>query len=264
MQGHARLWVERPLKQNYPCRLRELKASAPMALRKINPQAPEPLVQYRRDAARVMLASRAAGPVGGDTYTFDIHVGEDSSLVLKEASAMLILPGPTGAPSRMQTTIHVAAGACLSWVPELLIAARDCNHTHEVCIKMEEGARLYMSESILLGRSNEDPGNFSTNLRIEYGGRPIYHQTMRFGPNASAWNSAAVTGSNRTVGSAIAIDPDWAEKTPPVSAFHPDAVLAPLPGPGVAITAVARDSHELKQRLSEGLEKLGQPWSRPG
>ncbi|MFD2192366.1 urease accessory protein UreD [Pistricoccus aurantiacus] len=242
-------------------RVSVLRSQGALVLRPANPKGPEPLTHRRREVARVMLAAGTAGPIGGDDYALEVRVGAGSTLVLSEVSAMLVLPGPCGGRSRMRITVHVGEDATFVWLPEPIIAAQGCDHEHDVRVQLEPGARLAMREETLLGRYRECPGDFRTTLRVTYAGAPIYHQQLRFGPNADGWRGAAVLGGNAAVGSIIAVDPVWADETPATSAFHSSAILAPLPGPGVAVSAVAPDSLQLRRLLNAGLDELGPPWS---
>src|SRR5699024_1111509 len=114
---------------------------------------------------------------------------------------------------------------------------------------------------ILLGRHREQPGRLSTTLRITCNDLPLYHQQLRFGPDAAGWDSAAITGGHKAIGSIIAVDPAWENETPPACALHRDAIMSPLPGPGVTVSAVAPDSLDLRRLLRRGLDALGPPWS---
>lgn len=242
-------------------RVKILRSQAPLALRPTHPKGAEPLTHRERGAARVALAAGAAGPLGGDDFILDVHVGAGSTLVLNEIAAMLVLPGPRGERSRMRISVNVDEDATFVWLPEPVIAARDCNHQHSVHVRLAPGARMVMREEAILGRYREQPGNLCNQLRVEYNGFPLYHQQLRFGPDAKGWNSPAVVGNNQALGSIIAVDPFWADETPGASAFHPQAVVAPLPGPGMVVSAVAPDSLALRRLLHHGLDELGAPWS---
>jgi urease accessory protein len=241
-------------------RLSVLRSQGFLVLRPTNPNGAEPLTNGRRDVVRVALAAGTAGPLGGDDFALDVHVGAGSTLVLIEISAMLVLPGPRGDRSHMGVTVRVGEGATFVWMPKPIIAARGCDHDHDVRISLERNARMVMREETILGRHREEPGDFRTTLRITYEDRPLYHQQLRFGPDADGSRSAAVLGDHRAVGSVIAVDPAWANTVPPASAFHANAVLAPLPGPGMLVSAVAHDSLQLRRLLDRGLDELGSPW----
>lgn len=242
-------------------RVKTLRSDGPLVLRPCHPKGSEPLTHRQHSVARVALAAGTAGPLGGDSYALDVQVGAGSTLVLTEVSAMLVLPGAGPGRSHMSITIGVEEGATLVWWPEPIIAARRCNHRHDVRIALAPEARMILREEMLLGRHGEEPGDFTSRLRITRGGTALFDQQLSFGPSANGWNGAAVLGDARAVGSIIAVDPGWADTPPPALPFHDDAALTPLAGPGVAIGAVAPDSLELRRLLMRGLNELGAPWA---
>ncbi len=241
--------------------VRVLRSDGPLVLRPSHPKGPEPLTHRRRDVARVALAAGCAGPLGGDRYALDVRVGAGSTLVLTEIAAMLVLPGAGGGESHMSVAIHVEDAATFVWWPEPIIAARRCNHRHDVRIALAPTARMVMREETLLGRHDEAPGNFSSRVRITRDGAALYDQQLRFGPDADGWSGAAVLGASGTVGSVVAVDPVWSGAPPPALPYHRDAVRMSLPGPGIAIAAVAPDNLALRRLLIHGLNELGPPWA---
>lgn len=242
-------------------RVGRLRSDGPLILRNSNPKGPEPLAHRSTKVARVALASGTAGPLGGDEYGLEVRVGAGSTLVLTEASAMLVLPGLGGGQSTMTVKVTVEHGATFVWWAEPIIAASRCNHRHKVEIELAGTARLVMREEILLGRHGEDPGDLSSRLRITRDTRPLYDQQVEFGPSYDGWRGAAVLGGNSAVGSVIAVDPDWETTPPECDPFDRNAALTPLAGPGVCISAVAPDSLALRGLLHTGLDKLGAPYA---
>ena len=238
-----------------------LRSDGPLVLCKSNPKGAEPLTHRRTDIARIALAAGTAGPLGGDAYALDVRVGQNSTLLLQEVSAMLVLPGVGGEQSRMTITVNVEAGATFVWWAEPIIAAHRCHHLHDVRIKLAADARLVLREEMLLGRHGEEPGDFSSRLRITRDMRALYDQRLSFGPATRGWDGAAVLSGNRAVGSVIVVNPEWGDTPPPAQPYDLSAVCAPLAGPGVAISAVAPDSLALRGLLHDGLNTLGAPWA---
>ncbi|EKE43145.1 urease accessory protein UreH [Oceaniovalibus guishaninsula JLT2003] len=242
-------------------RIRTLRSDGPLVLRPSNPKGAEPLTHRRHDVARISLAAGTAGPLGGDDYALDIHVGAGSTLVLQEVAAMLVLPGATGGRSRMSIDIRIERDATFVWWPEPIIAAGRCDHCHNVRIAMDPAARLVLREETILGRHGEAPGAFASRLRITRAGAALYDQRLSFGPASTGWNGAAVLGNAKAVGSVVAVDPGWGDAPPSAAPFDRDAALTPLAGPGIAIGAVAADSLTLRRLLIRGLNELGSPWA---
>jgi urease accessory protein len=136
-------------------RVSTLRSEAPLILRPALPKAREPWAAHAHDVARVSLAAGAGGPVGGDELHLQVRVGAGSSLVLAEISPTLALPGPHGGQSRLRVDVEVAAGGTLIWLPEPVIAARGCDHLTDVRVELDEQARLFLREELLLGRHGE-------------------------------------------------------------------------------------------------------------
>lgn len=240
-----------------------LRSEPPLVLRVARAKAPEPWADDLTDVVRVALTAGAAGPVGGDELTLLVTVGAGSSLVLSEISSTLLLPGPHGEQSRTRVRIHVEVGGTLIWLPEPMIAVRGCDHVNDVTVDLDEGARFFMREEVLLGRHGELSGQVTQRVRVRLGGRPLYRQDVRIGtPEAS---TPAVLGDHRAVGSAVIVDPSWIDDPP---ARHRigrerdgDAAVLPLVGPAALITALAADNLQLRSHLATGLGALGPPWA---
>lgn len=238
-----------------------LRSQAPLVLRPTRPKGMEPAVEHAAGAARVALASGAAGPLGGDELALDIHVGAGSTLVLNEISATLLLPGARGGRSHMRITIQVDDDAMMVWMAEPVIAASNCNHVHDIRVELASSARFLMRDELLLGRHRESPGDFTQNLRISRAGRALFHQQLRLGPSVRGWASPAVAGAHKCIGTVLAVDPVWAGSAPAVNLLAPDAALLPLEGPAVMISALAGDTLSLRRVLHQGIVLLGSRWA---
>ncbi|MCP1169912.1 urease accessory protein UreD, partial [Limimaricola sp. ASW11-118] len=211
--------------------------------------------------ARVSLAAGTAGPLGGDDYALSVRVGAGSTLVLQDVAMMLVLPGATGARSRMAVDIRIEDGATFVWWAEPIIAGRGCRHLHEIRIEIAPTARMVIREETILGRHGEVCGDFASRLRITRGGRPLYDQRLCVGPSADGATGAAILGDAGAAGSIVVVDPAWEDGAPPADPFAATASRTPLAGPGVAIGAVALDSLALRRHLMRGLASLGAPWA---
>ncbi len=238
-----------------------LRSHAPLVLRPTLPQGREPLFQGRTDVARVSLATGAAGPLGGDDFALDIHVGAGSTLVLNEISATLLLPGARAGGSRMRIAIKVDAGATFVWLPEPVIAARGCDHVHDIDIALAADARLFMRDALLLGRHRESPGQLTQRLRVRRAGRSLFQQTLALGPAARHWHSPAVLGAHKCIGNVLVVDPAWNERMPAARILGRDAALLPLAGPAILVSALADDTLALHRQLEHGVAQLGAPWA---
>jgi urease accessory protein len=230
-------------------RLAVLRSEPPLLLRPTGPDT-------------VHLVGGAAGPLGGDRLRFEVDVGPGASLTVRTAAASLALPGPDGAPSRLEISASVAAGGRLSWLPEPLIAAAGCRHTAQATINVAAGASLLWRDELRCGRHGEQPGDVRllTRLRVEDSG--IYRHELAVGPDAPGWSGPAVLGEALALGSLLTVHPTWLETgPPPARVLGPAAAAMPLAGPAVLVTAVGADTRSVRQILDAAI--CGMPLPGP-
>lgn len=266
MQAHASLATQSVMERGgrVVSRVDGLRSQAPLVLRPVRAGRHEPLVHRAAGAARVALASGAAGPLGGDELFLDIHVGAGSTLVLSEISATLLLPGARAGRSRMRITMRVDEEATLVWLPEPVIAARGCDHAHDIRIDLARSARLFMRDELLLGRHREAPGDLLQSVQVRREGEPLFMQQLQFGPGAPGMRGPAVLGGHKCVGTALAVCAAWEDEARPARLLNPHAAVLPLAGPAVMINALAEDTATLRRQVRQGMAVLGPPWSEPG
>jgi urease accessory protein len=236
-----------------------LRSEAPLMLRITRAKSSDSWAAHLAGVARVALTAGAAGPVGGDRLELTVEVGAGSALVLSEISPTLLLPGPHGEQSRTTIRVRVAAGGTLIWLPEPMIAARGCDHVHDVAVDLAEDARFFMREEVLLGRHGETGGQVTQRVSVRLAGHPLYRQDLQLGTASAA--TPAVLATHRAVGSAMVVDPSWAAHPPRGHRLDGDAAVLPLEGPAVLITALGLNNLELRSRLDAGLTELGVAWS---
>lgn len=240
-------------------RVTGLRSEGPLVLRPTIGKGREPWVRGRRGAARVSLASGAAGPIGGDRLELAVDVGAGSTLVLTEVSHTLCLPGRDGARSTTTVRITVEDGGALVWLPEPVIAAHRSDHVVDVEAALGPGARLLAREEVLLGRHGEPAGRVRQRTRVTQAGRVLYQQDLGLGSEDGS--TPAVVDDHRAVGSVLVVDPAWSgDSRPPARGLGSMAALMPLAGPAVLVSALAGDSLALRSALEAGVAALGGDW----
>lgn len=250
MQAFAALRVECVWGRN---RVTRLRSQAPLVLRATRLRHDERWVGASIGVPRMCLAAGAAGPVGGDRLTLQVDVGPGAAVVLSEISASLLLPGVHGDQSRFRTEITVASGGTLVWKPQPLIAAARCHHLNEISVRVEEDARFFMRDELLLGRHGEQPGRVTQDIDVRVGQRTLYRQRLDLGYGAPAWDSPVVAGANLALGSVLVVDPSFAAHPLAGAPIGATAAVLPLAGPAVVVTAVSPDSLALRRALAAGL-----------
>ena len=260
MRASAHLAVART-QDSHRSKITRLHSEAALVLLPTNPVRHEPMRRWHSCGtapARVSLVAGAAGPVGGDQLSMSIDVESGAALILRSVAATLVLPGPHCQPSRIEISVRVAAHGILIWLPSPIIAARNCRHVSITNVALEAGARLFLREELLLGRHGEQPGAIRQRLRVRLEDQPLLDQEFAIGPDAAGWDSPAVIGGRRALGSVLIVDPDWLRSPPElaISAHDADTALMPLNGPAILMTTLARDALALRHQLDGAISAV--------
>lgn len=240
LAAHATLRVE--LDDTGYSRLVECVSSGPLVLRRTGVREPMPTVHF---------VGGAAGPMGGDRWRIDVVVGAGASLRVRSVAASIALPDRAGRPSLLEIHAEVGPDASLDWAPEPLILAAGATHTTTATVRAARDARLRWREEIVCGRANEQSGTGYTRLRATYDGQPLLAHDLALGPGAPGWDSPAVLGTGRAVGTVLlAGEPsDAASVSTPAETYGVRSAVAHLAGAGRLITAVGVDAGALSRLL---------------
>ncbi|MGP3967601.1 urease accessory protein UreD [Streptomyces sp. 6N223] len=228
-----------------------LRGDGPLALRRTRAAGPY---------AQVTLVGAMSGPLGGDRLRLTAVAEPGAALRVTSAAATVALPGPgpDPLPATYDTALTVADGAELHWLPEPLISARGSDLAMTTRIELAATARLVHREQQVLGRAGEEPGRLTTRLTVHRAGRPLLDQELSYGPGAApGWDGGAVLAGHRAAGQLLMVDPAFEDKPADTAVLGDTAVLTPLAGPAVLITAVAPDALALRRLLDEGAARLG-------
>ncbi|GGU84915.1 urease accessory protein UreD [Streptomyces albospinus] len=226
-------------------RLTTLDGDGPFELRRLRPRGGE---------ARVIIVGAMSAPLGGDRLRIEATAGHGAALHISSATATLALKGATTEPATYDVALTAGEGAQLHWSPEPLISAAGSDLRQTLTVDLASTARLVLREEQALGRAGEPPGRLTTRLTVRRGGRTLLNQQAEYGPGAAGWDGPAVLSHYRATGQLLVVDPTFVNN-PAVSLLLADpsesgqAVLAPLAGPAVLITAVAQDGLRLRRLL---------------
>jgi urease accessory protein len=212
-------------------------------------------VAFRPTDWGVWMVGASAHPIGGDRLLMRVAVNAGCSTEIRAASATVARRAPFGGSARSvtSTVVHVGAAASLVWKPEPGVAACGSDHMSDTRIWLAAGARLSWRDEFVLGRHAEDPGTWTSRMRVSVAGRPLLASQLAAGPAASGWGSPAVLGGARAVSTLVVVDPCW----PPggssarVESDGVSAVALPLPGPGLQITAWGDDLTSCRAAVEE-------------
>lgn len=209
-----------------------MKASATIAVARfgdrnvvVDQRSAAPL-SVRQCGRRILLASSAAAPVGGDELELAIDVGPGARADVGSVAASIVWPGVGGELSSTATECAVGPGGHLDLWLEPLISVAGSRHRAVTVVRLAEGATCRVVEEAVLGRRNEVSGHLDLSLRVERGGRPLVHHDEAFGPDvAGAWSSVSV-GAARFVLTAVLVGIDAGR---PRSCVQADRAAAWLP-----------------------------------
>jgi urease accessory protein len=224
-----------------------------------------PLV-LRRTPDAVYLVGGAAGPIGGDSLDLRIEVRDGAALRVRTAAAAVALPGLDGLESVLTITATVGPGARLEYLPEPVVVSAGARHATVIQVTLAEGASLLLRDELILGRHGEPGGVSRTSLRVDYAGRPLLRQTLEVSGTDEASLGPAILAGHRAAGTLLHVDPAVRPDAafPAGSGARADAgsapreatryagrdmAVMPLAGPGVLVTALARDAVTLRKRL---------------
>ncbi|MFI0980364.1 urease accessory protein UreD [Streptomyces sp. NPDC021093] len=236
-------------------RLPVLESDGPLALRRTR-SAGGP------GSSRVTVVGAMSAPLGGDRLAVEAAVLEGARLTVDAAAATVALPGRTLEPAHYDVRLTVGRDAELRWLPEQLISACGSDLRMTTRVELAPTARLVLREEQVLGRHGESTGTLFTRLTVHRGGRPLFDQELLYGPGApGGWDGGAVLGGHRAVGQLLVVDERLAHAERSPRLLGETAVLTPLAGPAVLVTAVAADARELRLILDDVLasQAAGRP-----
>lgn len=226
-----------------------LEGDGPLALRRTRGSA---------DEARVMLVGAMSGPLGGDHFTVEADVADGARLRVGSAAATIALPGQAKGEARYDVRLTVADRGELHWLPEQLISAQGSELYVTTRADVAATGRLVLREEQVLGRAAEQPGRLTSRLTLCVAGRTVLDQELACGPGAPAgWDGPAVLAGHRAVGQLVVVRPEFAAEPVAARVLGDGAVVVPLAGPAVLVSAVAPDALRLRRLLDEALASLG-------
>ncbi|MEU3308860.1 urease accessory protein UreD [Nocardiopsis sp. NPDC006832] len=249
-------------------RLSRMRSEGQLVLRPTHAKGFEPWAHHQAGVARVSLSAGTAGPLGGDRLHLEVVIGDGASLVLNEISATLALPGTTGDRSLMSIDVQVGEGASFIWLPEPVIAARGCDHRQEVRVRLARSARVLLREELIMGRHGERPGAIAQRVRVTRGGGVLYDQELRLGGRHIGWNTPAVAGSAKCVGSTLVVDPGSAIGAGSAALgarseiVDDSTVIMGIAPDTVQISSVGEDNLAVGRSTVNALKSLGPPWAQ--
>ncbi|MEU8983867.1 urease accessory protein UreD [Streptomyces sp. NPDC048309] len=229
-------------------RLPVLDSSGALALRRTRAAGPY---------TRVTRVGVMSAPLNGDRLAVEAEACDGARLHVDSAAATVALPGCRPGPARYDVTLTVGDDAELRWLPKQLISARGSELRMHTRVELAATARLVLREEQVLGRHGEETGSLANRLTVHRAGRLLLDQELAYGPAAPAgWDGPTGLAGHRAVGQLLVVDPEFDEHSAEPRRLADTAVLTPLAGPAVLVTALAPDALILRRLLDTALTEL--------
>lgn len=205
-------------------------------------------VSLRPSGDRVLIASSAAHPVGGDVIDVEVDVGDDACARIGTVAATVVWPGPDGSPSEQRTTCDVGRGGHLDLHPEPTVAVTGARHSAITRVSLDGTATCRLVEELVLGRSGEPSGAVRLSVRVERDGAPLVHHDEWFGTDDSLTSVSA--GAARHVLTTVTVGPAAGRARSIVERTAAGAVLPVADDAAIAIV-LAADRSDACRLLTE-------------
>ncbi|MGJ8621914.1 MAG: urease accessory protein UreD [Yoonia sp.] len=209
-----------------------------------------------------IVVNTAGGITGGDRFSLKASAATGAHLTLTTQAAERAYRAQKGEVGHVQTTLEVAAGASLHWLPQELILFDHSALHRRLNIALAGDARLLMVEPVVFGRAAMDEQltdiHFADRITISRDGRPLYHDGADIqGDAATHIGRRAIAGGAGATASLVLVRPDAAALLGTLRDMLPDTAGASLIADDVLVLRqLASDSFTLRRDLLPILDLL--------
>lgn len=200
----------------------------------------------RWDGATLWLVGSAATPVGDDDIALDLRVGEGVRAAVRSVAATIVYAA-RGEGTRLTTRLHVAAGARLCWQPEPVIVTARARHRATLVADVAAGGALVADELLVLGRSEEVAGRYTSATDLRRDGEPVCLNA--FDTATPGWSGPGGTAGAKVVGTRVVVDPSEAGDDGRPTPVDGNTVVLRPEGGGTLVTTLAPDPDRARAQL---------------
>ncbi|MFZ2100088.1 MAG: urease accessory protein UreD [Oricola sp.] len=163
------------------------------------------------EALEVVLINTSGGITGGDTLSWTLSAGPDTSTVVTTQACERVYRS-TGADGLQNTAISVAQGASLFWLPQETILFEAGRLARRLDVDLAPDARFLGLETLVLGREAMGEtiatGFFHDRWRIRRDGELVHADDARFDLTRRGETAdPAILGLNRVFATLVSIAP---------------------------------------------------------
>jgi urease accessory protein len=155
----------------------------------------------------------SGGIAAGDRLTSAVAIGQGArATIAGQAAERCYRALPGAAPAQVRTTIAIAAGAAMEWLPQETILFDRCALDRRLEIELAPDAWFLGVEAIVFGRAamGEQVGhaNFRDTIRVRRDGRLLLHDAVRMqGEVAAKLARPAIGGGARAMATLLHVAP---------------------------------------------------------
>lgn len=170
------------------------------------------VVHHDAVTARVSLVPEGALLLAGDAIEIDIAVDRGARLDLVEPGGTVAFD-MRGGRARWDVRIQVGAGAVLTWASEPFVVAQGAEVSRRLEARLDAGATLALSETLVLGRHGERAGRLRQATVVTGAGLPILVEELPLG----CATVPGLLGGNRVLSSVLLAGREVADPSPAAS-----------------------------------------------
>jgi len=127
---------------------------------------------FRLDETRVALVPEQAVLLAGDHVEVHVRVGAGRVLELVEPGGSVAY-AMRGSSARWDVRIEVEDGGSLVWHGQPFVVAEGADVSRRLSIELGTTARVVLHETLVLGRSGEEPGTLVCRTDVQRNGVPV-------------------------------------------------------------------------------------------
>lgn len=233
--------------------LRHVRSAPPLTLRKVRHED--------GDVCRVCLVGTAAGPLAGDDLGLQLTIDDGARAELVSAGASIAQGRGHGLPARVRMTCSIGAGAELVAAPAPVVVCAGSRLHLDVRLRLAATATASWRELVVLGRSDEPPGEVSLGWDVERAGRPVLRQRVDL---TQAWllGWAGMLAGRRVLATTLLSGPSVRAVT---TVLDPTAVAQQVDGSTLLCTVLDTSAHAAERRMDHLLGQVsGATWPGHG
>ena len=164
--------------------------------------------------AEIVTINLSGGVAAGDRLASSIVIGSGArAIVAAQAAERFYRAMPGSPPARVRTSVSIADGAALEWLPQESILFDAAALDRRLDVEMGGNAAFLGVESLVFGRAAMGETVRSLRLldliRVRRGGRLILHDAVRMDGDAQALlDRRAVAAGSRAVATVVFVSPE--------------------------------------------------------